>query len=256
MVPSASAARRRVLCTRPLGAIAAAGVAAAGLCGCVSTQTKNARLVLQNERTLAMESSVRVTRTNPDVAVAQVATVRAAGGSAVVVTLRNRSSRPLSDLPIAVRLRLRAGGRTHVSQLNGGANLAYFDTHLASIPAHGTTIWVLDTRRLPPGARPVVKVGLATVPATTRARFLPRLRVRALASGHAGELSVSVRDLSGVPQYGLPVYAVALRGGRPVGAATASVSTLAPGARTTVHLRLPDSASGALELSAPATIFN
>lgn len=238
---------------RPV-ALVGAGLAAAGLCGCVSTQTKNARLVLQNERILASENAVRVTHADPDIAVTQVAAVRATAGSAVVVTLRNLTDRPLSDLPIAVAVRRR--GARSARALNGGANLAYFATHVASIPARGTTIWVLDTHRLPAGTRPVVEVGSATIPASTRARRLPQLRVRSLAPTGSGELSVSVSDLSGVPQYGLPVYAVVLRDGRPTSAATTLVSTLNPGARATVHLRLPDSTGGALELAAPATIFN
>ena len=59
---SADRASRLVACV-------AAVAAATTLTGCVSTQTKNARTVLVNQRALDSESSVRVTRSNPDVSV-------------------------------------------------------------------------------------------------------------------------------------------------------------------------------------------
>ena len=245
---------RSVDLTARLTASGAAALAAVALTGCVSTQTKNARTVLVNQRTLDSESSVRVTRPNPDVSVSGIQLIRSQGGAAAVVTIRNLTAHPVSDLPISVELR----ARRHISYLNGSANLPYFDTHIAAIGAAASTVWVLTLGRdTKTGAgTPAAVVGAAIKPASTRDRSLPRLRLDGTASG-LSQLRVSVSNPSGVPQYGLPVYAVATRDGRAVGAASGLITELDGGNRTTVRLRLFGTTTGAtLELSAPPTIFN
>jgi hypothetical protein len=224
-----------------------------GLCGCVSTQTKNARTVLVNQRTLDAESSLRVTRLNPAIAVTATALIRSAGGSAVVVALRNRTDRAFSDLPISVGLRT---GHDHTRYLNRDENLGYYETHVASIRPAATALWVLTFRRtMPIAARPFAEVGFAQDPASTRAHSLPELHVRPAPAGDG--LRVTITNPTGIPQYGLPVYAVGTRGGRYVAAATGSIPSLNGGSSTTLALRLLGAATGAhLQLSAPATIFN
>jgi hypothetical protein len=239
--------------------LAVAGFALTALSGCVTTQQTNARTVLVNERTLESQSAVSVTRPNPAVAVTAVSLLRSGATDAVVVRVRNRSARPISDLPISVGIRTRSGRAIY---LNRAANLAYLDTHIASIGAHAGTIWVFTVHRAPVlGGRPFAVVGLARVPATTSQHSLPPIDVAAAppnrTGGRGGELRVAVTDASGVPQYGLPVYAVALRDGRPVAAWRTTIATLDGGARTTLAVKLLGTPIGAaIQLSAPPTIFN
>jgi hypothetical protein len=239
--------------------LAVAGSALTALSGCVSTQQKNARTVLVNERTLASQSAVSVTRRNPAVAVTAVSLLRSGRSGAVVVEVRNRSARPVSDLPISVGIRTRSGRTTY---LNRAANLAYLDTHIASIAAHAGTIWVLTVRRARMlSGRPFAIVGFAHVPASTSQGSLPLIDIATaparLIGARGGELRVAVRDASGVPQYALPVYAIALRDGRPVAAGRATIATLEGGARTTLAMKLLGTPVGAsMQLSAPPTIFN
>jgi len=260
---------------RLVGALAA-GLAAVALAGCVSTQTKNARTLLVNARTLDAESRVRVTTPDPDVTVSGVQLVRSALGDAVVVTVRNDAAHPVSDLPISVGLRVRG---QKPSYLNGAANLPYFATHVTAIEPSATATWVLTIRHTPTalhraGSHLFAVVGEAQRPASTRARSLPRLEARlataatgasgasASASASApapasGRLVVTVANGSGVPQIGLPVYAVATRAGHVVGAASGSVGELDGGSRARLSLKLFGTTTGAtVQLSALPTIFN
>jgi hypothetical protein len=229
------------------------------LCGCVSTQTKNARTLLINQRTLDTETALRVTRADPGIAVTAVALIHSGDGTAVVVRLRNRSGYAVSDLPISVGIRSAGGQRRY---LNRTANLGYYDTHVASIAAGGAALWVLTTRdRTPRAVTPFAAVGFADLPASTHARSLPQIRVLAVAGAAATRsvdaLRVSVFNVSGIPQDGLPVYAVGTRNGRPIDAGSTVLGSLNGGSRTTLALHLLGATTGAhFQFSAPATIFN
>jgi hypothetical protein len=235
---------------RPLGL---ALLAASALSGCVSTQTKNARTLVINERTLDAQSSLRVTRINPRVAVTTVALIRSRRATALVVRLRNLGRSPLSDLPISVGVLDRSGHRQY---LNRGINLPYFNTHVASLGGSSTALWVLTIRSVvAPGSRPFAHVGLPTLPASTTAATLPRIEVLAAHSGRG--LRLAVLNRSGVPQYDLQVYAAATPRGRYVAAGRASLAALDGGGRAHVGVRLLGAPSGAqVLLSAPPTIFN
>jgi hypothetical protein len=235
-----------------------AGVALAAvtmLSGCVTTQTKNARTVLINQRTIDSETALRVTRTDPEISITAVGLVHSARGTAVAVRLRNAAGRAVSDLPISVGVIERDGHRRY---LNRAANLAYYDTHIASIGAGASALWVLSTAQLTPrGAKPFAEVGFADLPASTHALALPQLRVLAGSGVTAGALRVSVANPSGIPQYGLPVYAVGTRDGRVIDAGSAVVGSLGGDSHTTLALHLLGATTGAqLQLSASATIFN
>jgi hypothetical protein len=235
---------------------AATALTVTALAGCVSTQTKNARTVLLNERTIATERPVQVTQRNPSVAVQAVGTLRASGGLAVIVTLRNRGSHAVSDLPISVGLRPPHGRAVY---LNRRANEPYYSNHVAAIAPGSSSIWVLPLRHAPAaGGAPFAIVGLAGTPAGTRASSIPQLKVStATGASSPGRLQVSVANLSGIPQYGLPVYAIAVHDGRFVAAARGSIGELDAGSSRQLALTLLGRAAGAsFELSAPATVFN
>jgi hypothetical protein len=232
----------------------AVGLAVA-LAGCVSTQTKNARLVIENERIIDGQSPVRVTRINPEVAVTRVALVGSPGHAAVAVSLQNLAGHPLSDLPISVGIARRRAARAY---LNRAANLDYFDTHLAAMRAGATATWVLPLRRAKlPAGHLFAAVGFAQTPPSTRDRSLPTIDVFSVDADASGGLKVTVANRSQVPQTELPIYAVAVRAGRYVAAGRATIGQLGASARRTVPLRLRGASTGAtIELFASPTIFN
>jgi hypothetical protein len=213
-------------------------LAALAFTGCATTQQTNERYKLRADRTLAGRRPLRVTAPGTDAGVRRVTVLRAAHGGAVVVELRNRTDRVLSDLPITVGV----GHRP----LNAHGGLNFFQAHVASIAPSGTVAWVFTTRRRIPGGRPFALVGdAARSPAT-----LPAISAKPAAKG------AIVSNSTDVPQYGLPVYALARRDGRYVAAARTTLQELGTGSSVTVPLRLIGARHGApLELEALPTIF-
>jgi hypothetical protein len=220
-------------------AVAGASALALLVSGCETTQQKSARSKVQAERVLATRHKVLVTRANPFVRAERVTVVRRAGRTAIAVLLRNTGSRPVSDLPIS----LRVGGR----YLNRRAGLTYFQTHTPAIAPGGEATWVFVTRAPVRGASVIVGVHPAV---SAEAGRLPSLRASVGARG------ATVTNSSGVPQYGLVVYAYAQRGTRLLAAGRASLARLAAGKSATVPLRLVGRPGGAtVHVEAPPTIF-
>ena len=237
---------------RPLS-VCLAGLSLAGLPGCVTTQQRNARAELRAKRLLASRRAVLVRRDAAGVRVDRVELVRSARGTAIVATVANTGARSLADLPITVGVVF----RHRRAILNSRGGLDYFDSHVASVAPGARVTWVFTTRRhVARGARPFARVGapaLATIsrpPAT-----LPALRVKALAPT-SGAVRVRVANLTSVPQYGLPVYALARRAGRVVAGGRATVSDLGTRTAATVGLPLVGPVRGAsLQIEALPTIF-
>jgi hypothetical protein len=241
---------------RSASRIAATGLALAlaGLTGCDTTQDKSARARLQAQRTLAGREAVRIATANPAVEIGSTELVRSGRRVAVAVRVRNRSGRPLNDLPIAVWLR--APHRRAV-QLNRGAGLPYFRTHLPGIPAGGEITWVLPTSRAAAASSTAfVRVGTRLARRIETAASIPSLS--AVTTGLRGAtVTAKVTNTSDVPQYGLQLYAVAQRGGRLRAAGTALVEHIGPGHTKTVHVPLVGRAgAGPITVEAPPTIFS
>jgi len=248
---------RRVL-SPPVAMRAMAGVAvvagAGPLAGCATTMQRAARLRLNSARILASQSSIRVSTAGTTVTVTGVTLIRSGRATAFVVTVRNVGRRAISDLPISVGYRLAHHREVYV---NAGDTLTYFDAHLPGIAAGASLTWVYTAgRRLPAGARPFARVGSTPAVPGAAVDGSPVIRVRATPA--TGTLvDVAVRNLSGVPQYQLPVYAVAERDGHAVAAGQSSVTELAGGASQTLQLRLLGrTGPAAVQVEAPSTIFH
>jgi hypothetical protein len=240
-------------------ATAAATLLLAGaLDGCVqTTQEKNARAGLQSERLVAARSSVRVTRSDPEIRVLGVALLRSRAGTAVAVTLRNDAGRSASDLPVSVGVRTRSG---RVRYLNRGPELPYFQTHIAGVAAGASATWVFTTRRRAPSGQPFARVGVPTIGVPGRSGAgVPAIaasRTTLAAVGRGGASAATrLSNHSGVDQSALQAYAFALSpGGRLVAAGTASVGDLASGASKDVRIALLGSpGTTPVQIDAPPT---
>ena len=232
----------------PVVALVALGVAASG---CTSTQDAHERASIQADRTLASRKPLALHGTDRDVQVVRTSVVSGKDGSAVVVVLRNRGDAPVNDLPIEV-------GRRGAEPLNAHPNVPYFQSHAPAIAPGAETTWVYVTKdRI--GSGPVyARLGTppATAPKTDR---VPELDVsEAGARRRKGESSVvaEVANTSGIPQYGLDVYAVARRGDRYVAAGRASVAHLGVDQGAELRLSLIGDAKGSrIQIFAPPTLF-
>jgi hypothetical protein len=218
------------------------------LSGCVSTQTTAARARLVNDRVLAATRPTEVVRSNPAVGVGAPVLIRSRAGTAVVIPVQNHSSSALTDLPISVGIRTRTGRKVF---LNRSAGIDYFQSHVAAIPPRGSVTWVFTTGRPVTLGRPFATVGFPQLHPSL-AGGLPRISV-----SWRGTASVSVTNQSAIPQDDLPVYVVAVRGGRDVAAARAAVARLGTHGRATVTVNLPGGAGRAtLYVIALPTIFS
>jgi hypothetical protein len=240
----------------PARAVTAIAVlaAAGGLTGCVSTQQKAARLRVNSERILASQNTTRVTAAGGAVNVERIALVRSGRRTAFAVTVENPGPDPVSDLPISVGYHL---GRGRPIYLNTGSDGGYFDAHLPAVAARGSLIWVYTAgRELPPRARPFAVVGARPSVRGTAVTSAPAIRAAARDGDGRNPVQVAVRNLSGVPQFQLPVYVIAQRDGRTVAAGNASVPELAGGASQTLRLQLVGrTARSQVAVEAPPTIF-
>jgi hypothetical protein len=243
------------LARRVSAAFAATAPVAVLLTGCVSTQTVASRARLVDARIIASQSRTEVTQANPTVSVRAPVVIRYPTGVAIVVALRNNSARQLTDLPISVGVHTRSGRTTY---LNSSTSLDYFESHIAAIGPDASTAWVFTTGVVPrgqafatvgvPQLHPILGRSLPSVTVSVRA-------TRAVAG--AVILKLSVLNRSAIPQYDLPVYAIALRNGREVAAGRLVVAHIGTRGTTTSALTLLGSSRyGSLRLIASPTIFN
>lgn len=234
-------------------ALAATTPVAVLLTGCVSTQTVASRARLVDARIIASEGATTVGRANPAVSVGAPVVFRDRSGSAIVVALHNDSGRALTDLPISVGVRTRSSRELY---LNRSANLDYFASHVAAIGPHAGTAWVFTTGTSIPRGELFATVGLSQLHPTVTGS-LPPVHVSLRAASGGVSLELSVVNRSAIPQYDLPVYAIALRGGREVAAGRTAVAHLGTRGTTTSTLSLIGSSHyNALRLIASPTIFN
>ena len=230
----------------PLAAAALAG----GLAGCSTTMQEAARVQLNSARIRASELSTRVTAPSRALHVTRLAVISRGGATAFVVAVHNGSSRERGDLPISVGVRRAHSPPIYLNAQSGREDF-YFDAHLPVVLPGRTLTWVYTVhRRLPSGGRPFAIVGRAPTPPAPAVDQLPVIRATSLGSARPpktdsrahgqtrARLTVAVRNSSSVPQYQLPVYAVARKGGRYVAAGSLTIEQLDGQASQTVELGL------------------
>ena len=219
--------------------------------GCATTQDANKRASIQADRTLASRKALVLNGTDPTVQVVRTSVVPGNHGSAIVVVLRNRGDASVSDLPIEV-------GRRGGDPFNARPNVPYFQSHAPAIAAGAETTWVYVTKEKI-GSGPVyARIGEQPALAP-KARDVPELDVSD-ASSHRGKggsaVVAEVSNSTGIPQYGLDVYAVARRGGRYVAAGRASLTHLGVDQKAELTLNLIGDAKGSqIQIYAPPTLF-
>ena len=241
---------------RRLATAGAMLVLVGALGGCVeTTQQKNARAQLQDDRLLASRSSVHVMRQDANIAVLKVRTLRSLGRGAVAATLRNDDGRPVSDLPLSVGLYTPGG---HATYLNRQPELPYFQTHIAGIGGKAEATWVFSSASPIPAGRVFVRVGSPAIPLDRSVTQLPAIvsSVTSVRSSGRDRTTVSgqIENRSEAPQDGLEVYAYALSGDRLVAAGTAPLDSLDSGATQAVQVPLVGKpGSSAVHLEIPPT---
>jgi hypothetical protein len=238
---------------RAAAALAAAGTILIGAAGCETTQERSAKIALRLGHQNAIASTTKLGAVNRDVRVSETALLSSGGETAVALELTNTGSQAQTDFPVLVDV-VDAQGRSVYRNDTKGIEPSI--QQLALLPAHATAWWV-DNDLLASGGVPKTvsaTIGASTQSAPATVPAITTKDIRASNSFPGPHVSVIVENRSAIAQTQLPIYAVALSGGRVVGAGRGIVPGLAAGASTQVQVPMVGTVNGStISLTVPPT---
>ena len=228
---------------------------ALALGGCESSQEKSAQLERQVKLAraaghgLQVEHGLSISRASSQVRVVATAVLHDSEGTAALVTLRNDSTHPLRNVPLAITVKDPAGGTLYQNNAPG------LEAALTSVPlleAGAQFTWIDD--QVQASGTPASVSALAGEAPEAPAN-LPQIGVSGVhkteEGGSAGAAG-TVHNDSAVAQRNLVVYGIARRGGRIVAAGRAVLSEVAAHSSSPFQVLFIGSGAGAqLEVSAP-----
>jgi hypothetical protein len=225
------------------------------LSACESTQQESEKIGREGKQPTAGGGSLKLGAVNHGVRVSDVTLLSSAGRTAVAAKLTGTATCPQLDLPVLVEV-TGAHGKVSYSNETGGLEASLQRMALLR-PGQGE--WWVDDQVLASQSAVGVKLRVGTG-STPRAGSAPAtLSTTAPDVTEQGGLSVVSADLvnhSAKAQGKVPVFAVAVRGGRVVAAGRAVVGVLPghPGASVPFQIFLVGNATGAsIELTAVPT---
>jgi hypothetical protein len=226
--------------TRPAAALAATVAVALGASGCQTTQELSAKIARRLGHQSAIATTTGLGATNRDVRVTASALISSGGQSAVAVELTNTSAQAQTNFPVLIDV-LDAKDRSVYRNDTKGIEPSL--QQLALLPAHATAWWV-DNEVLTAATGSLKVTAAVGAPTTAAPATVPAITAVAVTASNSfpgPHVSLTVVNHSTVAQMQLPVYAVALRGGRVVGAGRGLVPALAAGARTALEVPMTGS---------------
>lgn len=191
--------------------------------GCVTTAEQSAKIAAEGDHLIQARASLRVTHPNPVVQIGRTAVIRTAAGTAAAVELRAKGGRAEADLPLLIDVR-DAHGRSVYR--NDAAGLQPSLQRFGLLRPRHSAWWVSD-QVVPAGGTPrrlTARVGAGRSVAVAPRVGLSGVHLTADAGGQY--LTGTVRNHAGVQLADVPIFAVALRGGRVVAAGRALVPRL------------------------------
>ncbi len=225
------------------------------LSGCESSQAKSARLEQHGAKRLADERGLVVRAQSRDVRAVATSVLSDENGSAVVVVLRNRASRPAGRVPIAIDVQSANGKSVYRNDIPG---LDPSLVEATGVPASGELVWVND--QVTPSGDPKRVEARIGAERGDAPRALPQIeptQPRLVLDRVTGVEAIGrVTNRSDVEQRRLVVSCVARMGDRVVAAGRAIVNRLAPGKSAPYHIFFIGDPRGArLTVVAPPTVF-
>lgn len=226
-------------------------LAGPALAGCESTQDKAAKLAASSKDAFSAKGQ-QVTKENPDVEVVATDVLQDPNGTAVAVTLRNRSDKALVGVPISVDVE----GPKGSLYKNDAAGL---DTSLISVallrPQEQLT-WVND--QVIVAEKPKGATALAGAQKSVLTTEVPRITLQQIKVSNDQEgpkATGFVVNKSDVDQRELVIYGVAKKGGKVVAAGKGQVPRVKAGKRVEFNVFFIGDPTGAtLDLAVPATV--
>jgi hypothetical protein len=222
---------------------------------CESTQQESEKIGREDKQLAAGQGSLKLGAVNHSVRVSDVTLLSSAGRTAVAAKLTGTSTRPQLEVPVLVEV---TGAHGKVSYSNEAGGLEASLQRMALLrPGRGE--WWVDDQVLTSQSASGVKLRVGTGSAQRASSALSTLSTTAPHVTEQGGLSVVGADVvnhSAKAQEKVPVFAVAVRGGRVVAAGRAVVSVLPghPGALVPFQIFLVGNAAGAsIELTVVPT---
>jgi len=221
------------------------------LSACQSSQDK--ATAIRNQAQASAPKPLVIPKPNRDVKVEGTTLLHDENGDAVVVELRNESSKTLVNVPIL--LDIRSGKQTLYK--NDTAGIDFGLNHVALIKPHETFDWVNDQLT---GEGKTVKVTVGQPEGKPPAGQLPPFAVSEPRLGHdfsGVKVSGEVRDDSKVDQSHLILFAVARQGGRIVAAGRGQIKKLKHGAKPAPYVIyfIGDPTGADVTVEAPPTVL-
>jgi hypothetical protein len=209
-------------------------VLAPALSACESNIDRSARIAGQGKHLIADKGTLKLGASNRDVHIQRAVIVHGDGAAAAAVEVRNAGRRAQVDVPILIDVR--DGKGTSVYR-NDAVGLQPALQRLAVVRSGRAAWWVNDQLLGAETARSVsARVGGAR--AVTRSQRIEARGLRLDSDADGPYLTGTIVSRLERPQRNLPVFAVALRGGRVVAAGRALVPKVAAHARKPVRFRL------------------
>jgi len=229
--------------SRAAAALAATAAIVIGASGCETTQELSAKIGRRLGHQSADAGTTSLGAANRTVRVERSALVGSGGQYAVALELTNAGPQAQSDFAVLIDV-LDASGKSVYRNNTKGIEASI--QGLSLLPAHATAWWV-DNEVLAAAGPPTsvtAAVGASTGSVTATIPVLTTRGVSASNSFPGPHVSATVENRSSVAQSELAVYAVALRGGKVVGAGRGIVAALAAGASAQVEIPMVGSVDG------------
>ena len=207
---------------------------ASALTACESNIDRSARIAGHGRHLIADKGTLKLGASNRDVHIQRAVIVHGDGAAAAAVEVHNAGRRAQVNVPILIDVR--DGKGTSVYR-NDAVGLQPALQRLAVVRSGRTAWWVNDQLLGAETARSVnARVGSAR--AVARPPHIGARGLRIDSDANGPYLTGAIVSRLERPQHNLPVFAVALRGGRVVAAGRALVPKIAAHARKPVHFRL------------------
>jgi hypothetical protein len=204
-------------------AVAGCGVMGVSLSACESTEQESAKLSREGQHLASSQGTLALGAPNRTVHVSHVTLLSGEGRNAVALQLNSSSTRAQANVPVLVRV-TDAHGKLLYSNAAGGLEPSL--QHVGLVAARGAVWWVNDQVLGSATASGVsARVGAGSSPRGVPARLVVSGVHQTRAAGQP-VITGTVRNLSTSTLERLPVFAVALRGGRPVAAGRAVIESL------------------------------
>jgi hypothetical protein len=224
------------------------GALAVTASACESTESESAKIGRQASAAQAV-SSLKLGAINRGVRVSDVTPLSGGGRKAVAIKLTVTSSRTQTEVPLLVEVKDKSAKVVYSNATGAEALLQ----RVTLLPAH-KSIWWVDDEVLTSRAVSTVQVTVGTGKhARVGARASALSAKASVTQTESGSLSGELTNHTGKAQESVPVFAVALRGGKIVAAGRSVVASLPAHASAPATFNIPlvgDATGAKIELTA------